>query len=218
MSTDNTEKRTNSSPIIWGLIIIGFCLLTYFYFFKKETIQTNGVEEQKMPLDKMAEEAEKAKPNSTYRPQYSDQNPRPISVDPFSLNKDFERMRQGNTNKVDFDFSFDSQKEAPTYQLTDGAIDFDLRGSVRTVKALESSIPLSIEIYNNDQISFTKRKKRYEFDLPFVMETKRETPQDKALYSFDFKQTLELDAGLHYFLIVPTGRNRVLYVGKFFVR
>jgi hypothetical protein len=208
-------EEENKFNFKWLLLIIGLGLLLYVSFFRKgETI----IEDDSFPVDvvKGQEEGSEEVANSTYnKPQYSEQNPRPESVDPFTPDPNFEIMMNSNQNKTDFDFSFENQKEVPTFSLNNGVIDFELLGTLRTATELENKVPLSLEIYTNDQISLTKRKVLYIYDLPFIKETEKKKSSDKILYSFDFKQSMQLESGLYYFLIIPTGRNRILYTGKF---
>lgn len=208
-------EEENKFDFKWLLIIVGLGLLLYVSFFRKDEAL---IEDDSFPVDVVKEEAEGSEEvaTSTYnKPQYSEQNPRLESVDPFTPNSDFEMMMTSNKNKIDFDFSFNNQKEVPTFSLNNGTIDFELLGTLRTATELVNKVPLSLEIYTNDQISLTKRKELYTFDLPFIKETEKKKSRDKVIYSFDFKQSMQLESGLYYFLIAPTGRNRILYTGKF---
>lgn len=213
-----TTKKGNSFDFKWLLLVIGLGLLLYMLYFKRDGI---FIEDDSFPVAEINDGVEGSDeiPSGNYnKPQYSEQNPRPESVDPFTPNFDFEMMRNSNENKSDFDFSFDNQQEVPTYILNNGSIDFELKGTLRTVAKLENKIPLALEIYTNDQISLTKRKLRHTYDLPFKKETEKKGSGEKSAYSFDFKQSMPLDPGLHYFLIIPVGRNRILYTGKFIAK
>lgn len=213
---DTTQKKGFNFK--WLLLLMGLGLLLYLFYFKKNKTPVDRDIISRTESNEGTEGSEEIPSGFISKPQYSEQNPRPESLDPFTLNVDFERMMIGNDNKTDFDFSFDNQKKAPTYTLNNDTIDFELMGTLRTRLELDNKIPLALEIYTNDQISLTKRKERYTYNLPFIKETEKKDSRDKILYRFDFKQSMQLESGLHYFLIVPVGRNRILYTGKFFAK
>ena len=138
--------------------------------------------------------------------------------DPFETNLEFENMIAASANTVVFNFAFEHQDEVLTLPITNETVNFELKGSVKTSVDLENKGALTLQVYNTDQVSFANRKILHSFDLPFVQRVKKKTNRDKSLYSFDFKKTFKVTPGLHYFLIIPDGRNRILYAGKFIAR
>jgi len=150
--------------------------------------------------------------------KYSEANPKLESVDPFYPHDDFEVVLRSSQNTTDFDFRFKQHKTPPTYQLEDGEIELDLSGTAFSKTQFEKHAGLSVEICANDHISFRQRKPLQILDLPYVKEVTERNADNKWLYSFDFKENLKLQPGLYYFIITPTGRNRVMHGGKFEVR
>ena len=218
MKKEKTEMDKKKFDFNGLLLLAGLTLLLCVFNCKNNS--TSGDEENTEELknkDQLQPDL-KETIEITDKPQYSEQTPKPKPADPFAVNGDFEIMRSSSDNKADFDFTVENQKVIPTFNRKNGEIDFELIGAVRTAVALEKKVPLSLEIYDNDQISFFRREKTYAFDLPIVKETERKVAKDKARYGFNFKKTMELNPGLYYFLIAPTGRNRVLFVGKFNVK
>lgn len=220
-----SNKGRNRSILIWLLLLVGLGFALWLAFRPSETItETLEPTIQEAPPEYPEEiydgpGAEVPTNKGRYIPQYSEDNPRPESVDPFTPHDDFEVLVGSTKNRKDFEFDFRNMEEFQTYKLNDGTIDFKLLGSVKTLTELENNVSLTLEFCKNDQISFTKRKVFDSFDLSFIKETERKTKADKLLYSFDFEQKLEsIERGLYYFLIIPEGRNRVLYCGKFQVK
>lgn len=148
------------------------------------------------------------------QPQYSQQNPPPRSLDPFTKHDDFEVILKSSQNKQDFDFKFE-QGNAPSYSIENGTINFELVGRLLTKADLENIAYLTVEIYNNDQISFTRRKTLHRFDLAFVRDKMEQSANQKIRYDFDLHRSIAVAPGLYYYTIIPAGRNRVLYAGKF---
>lgn len=167
---------------------------------------------------KAAQPAEPAEESVTYEPQYTPDNPPKESLDPFTPQDDFEKLVQVSKNKSDFDFNFEGYVDgASKYALREGAIAFDLKGTLRTGLNLEENVDLAISFYDNNQVSFTQRRKHSEFVLPYKKEKAKTGTTDKNLYSFDFSKRLGVERGVYYFVIAPSGRNRVLHTGKFLV-
>lgn len=216
-----SKSQKNGSVLIWILLILGLGIAIWLVFnpAKKDTeiIQepsTDSPEEISEGADLGVQNKER-----NYIPQYSENNPRKESVDPFTPHKDFETFFKSNQNRTDFDFNFGDTNNTTNYQLDEGSVDFQLKGTLKTAIAIEDNNSLAIEFYANDQISLTKRKPFQSADLPFIKETEKKSSTDKSLYSFDFEEKLKsIEPGLYYYLIIPTGRNRVLHGGKFIVR
>ncbi len=210
---NNTNK--SSSPIIWIVLVLG--LIVGFWSALKK-----GPETQEEPINQTTEVYDGAgfetPKNNSYQAQYSEDNPKLESVDPFYPHADFEVVLKSTKNPNDFDFHFNKQKTTPTYNLENGEIELDLSGTAFSKTQFEKHTGLSVEICINDQISFQKRKTVQILDLPYVKETTERDENNKWLYSFDFKEKIKLEPGLHYFIITPTGRNRVMHGGKFLVR
>jgi len=205
-----TDKNTTNYN--WVLLLIALGLAVWLYLKKDGTKPAEPV-----PAE-VAHDHDHPH-TAPVQPQYSEHNPKPQSLDPFTINDNFEFILTSNQNKTDFDFYFASQEETPTYKIENGVINFELIGQVKSKTELENNVSLTLEIYDNDQVSFTKRSASSTFDLPYVKETmERASSKDKLLYTFDFQKKMTLSPGLYYFTIIPTGRNRVLYADKFFVK
>lgn len=211
------QKKTN---YLWIVLFIVFGLVFWLVFGGKKG---KSNEEEINPNTAIydgpdSQNGDEESSSAHYQPQYSEDNPIPQSLDPFTPQDDFEVLANSSKNKSDFDFSFAGYEETRAYTLNAGKINFELKGSLKTGINMEDNVGLLVEFYTNDQISFTKRKKYESSVLAFIKESKERDKNDKNLYSFDFEKQLEVTPGLHYFTIVPQGRNRVLYVGKFSVR
>ncbi len=206
----------NKKKTFLGFISISILCVLFSFSCKKVDKVPNKQEEQKPDLSQV-DDTHGSEHRENYQPQFSKDNRPKESVDPFTAHNDFETLLTSNKNKTDFDFDFPDYEGVKTYTFNNESISFKLKGSLRTIKDL-ANVSLTLAFYNNNQISYTRREETIQFDLSFIQESEKESANDKFIYRFDFQKDIQLAEGVHYFLIQPTGRNRVLYAGKFLVK
>ena len=142
----------------------------------------------------------------------------------FEENPELEDLMAQNGSNEYFELSIEKPSKGESFVLKGGKITLQINGMLFT-NDLTDENSISVAIYDNNPQNYKSNKSLFSFSLPLEKDTADEeekefgfVPKFEDAYFVNLKETIEIKAGLYYYLILQKGETAAMYTGKFEVK